>query len=387
MNPQKIAFDDGRPAWDVEAIGRSLAPVQAMRDAGLEVELIVCHGYWPTWFSKGKYIPTEDFDRAVSLTRELVEACAATGVRVDTWELFNEAEITYQKRGELDVMFNLYRRMAEVIHEADPAAKVGGAAFTWANHEWVEPFLDACGEEVDFISWHNYAGGKPTVPNAAVLNQVVKIAGNAGSVRRALDERGLTEVETYLTETNVQWTWKPFERRHANNVGAVFLASMVTRLAEAGVTGITMWQDKGDAYGLIDGDDRMRATGQLYALSRWMVGTRAEAVIDGDAAEGDGWLGLQVVPIVRANGGRSLVLINPLEVTVDFDASPEAMSTLTTLMRIDADGLLVESLEVADADADSLDLPGWSVTVLIDAEPDLAPGRHDLPGQHATFDW
>ena len=388
MNRDKASFDDGKPSWDVATIRRALAPVRAMRDRGVEVELMLCHGYWPTWFSKGKLVEAGRLDQAAAITRELVNAVAETGVRVDHWELLNEAEQAYEKNGRLGEMFELFNVMAGAIREADPQASVGGPAFSWANPQWVEPFLDACGERIDFITWHNYAGGKPTVPNATLLNQVDKIVGHAAYVRRALMERGLDDVQTYLTEVNAQWTWKPFERRHANNVGAVFLASMVTRLADWGVTGITMWQDKGDAYGLIDGDDRVRATGQLYALSRWMVGTRAEAVVDGDAAGGDGWLGIQVVPIVRADGGRSLVLINPLEVTVAFDASPEAMSGLTTLMRIDADGLLVEALDTSgDEAAGPLDLPGWSVTVLTDRQPGLALGRQDLPGQHVTFDW
>ncbi len=387
MNRDKASFDDGKPTWDVATIRRALAPVQAMRDRGVDVELMLCHGYWPTWFSKGKLIDADRFEQAAAITRELVEAVAETGVRVEHWELLNEAEQAYEKIDRLGEMFELFNVMAGAIRGADPQASVGGPAFSWANPIWVEPFLDACGEEIDFITWHNYAGGKPTVPNATLLNQVNKIVGHAAYVRRALMERGLDDVQTYLTEVNAQWTWKPFERRHANNVGAVFLASMVTRLADWGVTGITMWQDKGDAYGLIDGDDRMRATGQLYTLSRWMVGTRAEVVVDGDAVGGDGWLGIQVIPIVRADGGRSLVLINPLEVAVRLDASPESRSGLTTLMRIDADGLLVEVLPPAVGPGPAVELPGWSVTVLTDRQPGLALGRHDLPGQHVTFDW
>lgn len=45
------------------------------------------------------------------------------------------------------------------------------------------------------------------------------------------------KMETFLTEFNIQATWEPFERRHGNNVGAVFLASTVRRTALAGVSG------------------------------------------------------------------------------------------------------------------------------------------------------
>ena len=134
---------------------------------------------------------------------------------------------------------------------------------------------------------------------------------------------------------------------------------------------MTVWQDKGNAYGLIDADDRMRATGQLYALSRHLTGRIAGT----DAPEG-----LEAVPLVGDGGERSLLLVRTVEAPLELTLPRSDGWRPTGLLRIDADGLRVE----ADP-GDDLTLPGWSVTVLTDADTGLKPGRQELPGQHATF--
>ncbi len=381
MNSDKTSFDDGQRVWDQAAIARALAPVQALRDRGVEVELFVCLSDWPTWFSESKLVDPNRLDQAARIVSELVETAAATGVRVDGWELLNEADNTYQKADRLPDLWALFNVMAEAAREADPTTKIGGPSFTWANPEWVNPFLDACGSNLDFFSWHNYAGGKPTMPNEKLMAQVEKITRYAGNVQKALAKRDLSHVETYLTEFNIQWTWKPYERRHANNVGAAFQAAVITSLAAEGITGITMWHAKGNAYGLIDSDNRMRSTGQLYALSPWLQGRLATADFAQSAANED-VPGIIVVPIVRPEGGRSLLIINQSEATAQVQLPVGTADKLQHLVQIDADGRYVTGLL-----ADDIDLPGWSVALLLDENPGLPSGRTEIEGQNITFDW
>ena len=341
----------------------------------------MCLSDWPKWFSESKVIDPSKLDQAASIVTELVETAAATGVRVDGWELLNEADNAYKKADRLPELWNLFNAIADAAREADPTAQIGGPALTWANPDWVEPFLDACGDRIDFFSWHNYAGGKPTMPNDKLMEQVKKIVGHLTYVKKELAERGLDEVETHLTEFNVQWTWKPYERRHANNVGAVFQASAIASLAAGGIDGIAMWHAKGNAYGLIDSDDAMRATGQLFALSPWLRGRIAGVTSAG--ALGDGmYEGLLAIPVVRDDGGRSVLLLNRSEPTIQLNPESAALSGMTHLARIDADGLLAEAAPLGD-----LQLPGWSATLLLDTDPGLPAGRSALPGMDAEFNW
>ncbi len=383
MNQAKTAFDDGLPVWDQEIIARALAPVQALRDQGVKTDLMVCLSDWPTWFSKDKLVDPEQLEQARAIVRELVETAEATGVRVDAWEMLNEADNAYAKADRLDDLWVLFKVMTEAVRSADPSAQVGGPAFTWANPQWVVPFLDACGTKIDFISWHNYAGGHPTLPNATLFEQIETIAGHGAYVKEQLATRGLEDVKTYLTEVNVQWTWKPFERRHANNVGAAFQAMMITRMAMQDVTGVAIWHAKGNAYGLIDSDDRLRATGQLYLLGQHLQGVMGAATVHPAAASTehpDQAVQVHVVPVTRGDGTRALMLVNFGEPGVRV-AVPESLR-LQHRIAIDAQGL-----DVAAVDGGRVSLPGWSVTLLLETDPGLPVGRSELPGQHVMFDW
>jgi hypothetical protein len=74
-------------------------------------------------------------------------------------------------------------------------------------------------------------------------------------------------METFLTETNVKYSWDPLERRHLNNVGAAFLASVVSHMALEGVSGVTLWAQKGTAYGSLINEKN--ETNMPYHLYRW----------------------------------------------------------------------------------------------------------------------
>ncbi len=225
----------------------ALAPVQALRDRGEELEAVVCLSDWPAWFSESKLVEASKFDQAASIVQELVATTASTGVRIEGWELLNEPDNTWEKAGRLPELWQLFNALADATRSADPTAKVGGPALTWANPNLVEPFLDACGDRIDSIFWHNDAAGEPTMPNPKLMEQVKKITGFLGYVKEELAERGLDEVETELSGFNIQWTWKPYERRHANNVGAVFQAAAIASLAAGGIDGVAMWHAKGNA--------------------------------------------------------------------------------------------------------------------------------------------
>lgn len=159
------------------------------------------------------------------------------------------------------------------------------------------------------------------------------------------------------------------------------MASAITALGQLGIDGVAMWHAKGNAYGLIDSDDRMRATGQLYALSPWLTGRIAEASLSNEVASSDGPR-LLAVPVLRADGGQSLLFANQHEAAIHLNIDPQQLASTPYRITIDADGLWVQASEPGQ-----LELPGWSVTLLLDKDPALPLGRTALPGQHVTFDW
>ncbi|MEM9882950.1 MAG: hypothetical protein AAF800_08545, partial [Planctomycetota bacterium] len=179
--------------------------------------------------------------------------------------------------------------------------------------------------------------------------------------------------------------WQPYERRHANAIGAALQASVIARLARRGVTGLAVWHAKGNAYGLIDEDNHLRATGQLFLLGRPMLtGTLAD-VADLPASDR-----LDVLPVTDERGRRSVMLVNLNEapaVTPGVAAlldRPGPDAPAVTLHRIDAAGWTAVP---ADRGGASLSLPGWSVTVLTEHPAAGRFGTVALPGQHRGFDF
>jgi len=366
-------------SWDVDRIRGSLAPMKHLPDASLMVTL----PNWPEWFSNTKAIEVDRYSEAEELMRDWVRAVReASPVPVTHFEVFNEFDNTWEKKGRIDELWPLFARLARAVKQEAPDAKVGGPAFTWAQGSWVKPFLDEAGETIDFVSWHNYAGGKPTATNEAVLGRIGTLADHAANVKRWLGDRGLDHVETYLNEYNVQWTWTPYERRHANQLGAALQAGVIARCARLGVTGLAVWHAKGNAYGLIDEDNRLRAPGQMFLLGReHLVGDLASVDASDDAP-------VEALAVVDADGRRSLMLINTAEAPVKL-ASAAALLDLPSetdgsMHRLDHAGWTVSPLSTSD---DVVSLPGWSITLLTQRPTKARWGTVTLPGQDVEFDF
>ncbi|MCF7674997.1 MAG: hypothetical protein K9M97_06615 [Akkermansiaceae bacterium] len=318
---------------------------------------------WPDWLpaqADGTLTPAGE-DEFVKLVGRLVVVMREQVKHpVAYWELLNEKEDQFEKIGKAQWLWNLHNRLFAEIKKQDPSAKVGGPAFTWPKPVWVEGFLKGCGQNVDFVTWHNYASGDIFDSNESVFARADALTDQARYIKEAVDQATAgRKVECFLDEYNIKWAWEPMERRHGNNVGAVFQACVLKRMALLGLDGVTVWHAKGGAYGLVDNDDTIRRTGRLYQLgSRCLVGTMAEAKAE---EEKD----LELIAVKRDDGVRSVLLINRADHTVIVRGAGKLglNAEAPTLVRIAADGvsLLRAQQELA---GDGLRLPGYSVSLL-----------------------
>lgn len=358
-------------SWEVEKIKAAFQNATGYGDAKIMMNI----PRWPEWMGATNQPLAKEYEEEfIDLIAELVVMMKnEVKQEVDYWEIINEREGVYEKAGKLYDLWDLINRITERIRTIDPETKIGGPALTWANPTWINSFLDICGSNIDFITWHNYASGSPETTTENLLFQKLdQIESNAKFIIDELKMRNLGHLESFLSEYNVQWTWKPFEIRHTNNIGAVFQASLLKRIALTGVTGVSVWHLKGNAYGIIDGQNVQRATGSLYLLGNtYLYGTIATSTVSENT--------LEVLPVIMPNGNRSLLLMNKNDKTITVkdggallkSGSAESLN----VFQIDDNGYLPQTFQVGAGD---LRLPPYSVTLLTTAMAD--PKIHTVLG-------
>lgn len=339
--------DPATRTWRADRIRAGFAGMTGWGDALVMLNLPRC----PAWLCEG--LPdSAAMDEMVRLARELATLLKSIGHPPAYWELLNEGEEAWEKAGRVDDYWQLILRMARAIKAVDPAAKVGGPALSWPKESLLEGYLRACGGELDFVSWHQYGGGSHTKPNAAAFESALSL-GRYPAPFRELQEKLHPghPLEMFITEANLSYSWDPFERRHANQLGAIWLAIGVHRAALAGADGVMMWHSKGTAFGLLDNDNRPRPAAALYRLGRDHLCGEMAVVESGDEAA------VEAIAVTGDDGGRALLLI----VKADHPVRLTALGTSVWHgTRLDADG----QRDVAADLAQPLELPGYSLTLL-----------------------
>ena len=338
--------------WDVEKIKAAFAASTGYGDAPIMLNLT----WAPRWLSQNKVLNQAQEDELAALWGRLVGVMRDDVKRpVAYWEITNELDISYEKAGKLDDLWRLYNKCAAAMRKADPKAKLGGPALTWAKPAWIAGFLRNC-DDVQFVSWHNYGTGDLYETNESLFKKVdSNIGGNARTALKLVKENAKgRELETFLTETNVKYTWDPFERRHQNAVGSVFHALVVKEMAEAGVTGVTLWQERGQAYGsLVDNKNQVFPSYYLYGWGpQYLSGERVKAT------SGDESL-LEILPVTGKNG-KAVLLINKAPRTLKVPAASELLPGVKGAERVDSSGYAAK----VELKAGELELPGFSLTLL-----------------------
>jgi hypothetical protein len=377
--------DEAAGGWDVETIREAFEEVAPGYG---DAELMINIPDWPRWFHDGGVLPEDKEQAFAEMCADLVRIMRdELGQPVRYWEVLNELEGRYERAERLDDLWRLLGRIITAMREVDPDAKFGAPALTWPKPSWVRSFMEALGDQVDFVTWHNYATDDPYQPNDRMFRAVDTIAGQAARtleiIREAQPDRG---IETFLSEYNVSWTWRARDRRMTNNIGAIFHAMIVTRMAELGVTGAMVWHIKDGVYGLLDDQGDRRPPAYLFAWGhRSLVGTASAT--DLTFASDDTSLpdpGLEVLAVRREDGGRSLFLINPADRPYELDLSGVFGSQVEVQVHV-IDGLGVR--DERRAVSEMWTIPGYSLTLLTTgatpgtaaSDPLAGPTAHRAP--------
>ena len=222
---------------------------------------------WPEWLADKNDPLTENQEKElIDLFKDFLRITKDHDIKVDYWEILNERENLYHENGQLPRLWNLFNRIVNEMRAIDPEIIIGGPAITYPQEPHFSSFLDSCGSNIDFISWHNYASPDPSTSTEFILTDAVATIDSFANYAIAkVEEKNLTNIkEFFLTEFNIQWTWEPFETRHANHIGAIYMGLVVDKLSNHPVSGITVWHFKGHSYGIVGKRNEMRPAGYLY---------------------------------------------------------------------------------------------------------------------------
>jgi Glycosyl hydrolases family 39 len=354
--PKQYLNSDGK-TFDIAKMKECWAAVKdSYGDAVIKINI----SSWPEYMRDEKgFVKTEYHEEYIKMCIELMRIFRdELNVKVTYWEVMNEKDGGFDKINRLNEVVQLYVKTVRAMKQFDPSAQVGGFAFTWANPKWVETFIKEGGVDAsDFVTYHNYGIGEITDSNEKLFGTLNAVEKNSRYIRSAIDTAAAgRRVPIYLNEYNVKWVWNPIEPRHGNSVGAAFQACLLRRAALAGIDGANVWHVKGDAYGLIGNNNERRLTAPLYVWGpQFLVGNVASHQ-SGDLAK------LELLPVVRNDGKRALLLINKANHSVVVPAPSTLMGESLVAHQVNSDkevnGLTIDS-------AQPLSLPGYSLTLLV----------------------
>lgn len=283
---------------------------------------------WPKWMNQDEagLLATAEYDNYANFCAELVTIINQRQQRkVLYWEPFNELEKRYEKQGKLDQLWEIYNRTAMAMKAADPQIKVGGPALTWDNRPVLADFLQNCGSNVDFISWHRYGTGNAGISTDKLMSNTSRYKKQVHKFRSvaakyASDRR----IPLFLSEYNINYSWKSGEMRQNSHIGAVWFASVLKHLTEAEIDMATSWHLKDGIYGMIDPKNNLRPAAQVFAWgNKYLIGKVVATQSQNDAVE--------ALAVEQDDGRRSLLLINKSSrsTQVNLQFTPNILSEKT----------------------------------------------------------
>jgi hypothetical protein len=245
-------------------------------------------------------------DSLATFFAQLPSVIKAAGHHIDLYEFFNEKDGKYGRfydnsgkkedsPNNLSVYWRLLNKIAIALKAADPSIKVGGPATAWPWEEVYKGFIDECGNNMDFVSFHLYLTGKPgSIDNAALFEDLPAKVSAAGAVAACAESKGKKQLEIYLDEWQVSYEWKTYEPLHDNHVGASWMACYIKGCALKGITGMNVWD-----YGF----HPQAATFLLYSrFSPYLRGNMAQSSGTGNRIE--------ILPVISADGRKSILFVN-----------------------------------------------------------------------------
>ncbi|MFA9392768.1 MAG: T9SS type A sorting domain-containing protein [Prolixibacteraceae bacterium] len=350
-----------------------------------DAKILFCFSDWPDFIApSGDYVPLDKEQALIDFFAQLPGIIKSIGHRIDYYEFLNENDEAYSRSIGFTKYAELIKKLALRFKseldklDLDYTPKVGGPALRWPNETWYKPAIDILGNSIDFFSWHHYAAGPKESSateeerNNQIFNNIDWMAGSAiNSIRAYAENKGLN-YEFFIDEFSVQYVWTPYESRTHNNVGAVWFASVIKRLAENGIDGAMMWNVRDGAYGLMPDNKSISAPGQLYLWgSKYLQGTIASSISSTS--------NIDLLPVEGKGGLHQLLIINRSKNTYEY-TDPQSLLKIgqnESFHAFKIDESCVDNKhwdpKIADINNNVLQINPWSVVLLTSSSASSTP--------------
>lgn len=284
-------------SWDTEKIKSVFDNSKETYSHGKRIMLTLdgC----PTFISSKYPLTESQEDELAAFFGQLPTIIKGMGYKVDLYEFLNEREKFYKE--DYQAYWRLLNKITVAMKAADPKVKCGGPAISWPWEEVYKGFIDHCSPNMDFVSFHLYARGPGNFADDDLFTGAHEYrmqSDVAGAVIKYLKEKGISHLEVFLDEFNVQYVWKPYQPAHHNHVGAAWMACFVKNVALSGITGLNVWNTEDSAYGL----NYTSAPARLYQWSYpYLRGNIVESHDTSDQVE--------MLPVLSEKG-KSVLIVN-----------------------------------------------------------------------------
>lgn len=320
---------------------------------------------WPQWMKQGEggLLDPSEYDRYANFCAELVDIINNRQQRkVIYWEPLNEQDVRYEKAGKLNELWEIYNRTATAMKAKDPSIKVGGPVLTWDEQYRLDYFLQVCGANVDFVSWHRYSTGDAKEPTDRLMSNTPNYGNQVRTFREVVTKNIRDRhIPLLLGEYNINYAWDSGETRQNTHIGAVWYASVLKHLSDAGIEMAASWHLKDGIYGLIDPSNNLRPSAHVFA---WGIKHLTGKIMRTETADPF----VEAMAVQPEEGRKSLLLINKsdkiatlkLEGMEDF-TKDDSVSMLT----LDETGNQEATLSSATIKQGTLSLNPYSLVLLL----------------------
>jgi O-glycosyl hydrolase len=325
--------------WDRNKIATVMAT-----PLSYQPKLMINHGNWPSYMDDGKgQLKVDQYQAFAVLCADLVRAVNVEQKRgVQYWEVLNEMDRRYSNNPA--EVGKIYKMVAAAMRQVDPTIKIGGPGFESPYvTSWIDAFVAEAHPQLDFLSYHTYTTARKDNSDQELFRAAGALGSEVKNLRSLIAKYTPRPVEIFHDEFNISYA--PPDTRMTNQVSAVYDATGLIAITQAGADSSMAWNESDGWYGKLEnsfGNWRKRPAAYVYQLfNNHLRGDLVQvkssfAGITPYAIRGENHYGMALVN--RSGGDQSVQL------RFTGQNGPMPSRGLLTAYQVDATGLTTKTV-------------------------------------------